>query len=95
MPGQHPRAAAAVAAPAGVGDRDGTDILIAIGEAAANAFEHGTAGRGDGHAPVQITVTVRAARATVEATVADTGSWRPPRRSSPTPAATGYLSCTP
>jgi anti-sigma regulatory factor (Ser/Thr protein kinase) len=64
---------------AAVDDRDGTDILIAIGEAAANAFEHGTAGRGDGHEPVQITVTVRAAHATVEATVADTGSWRPPR----------------
>jgi PAS domain S-box-containing protein len=64
---------------AAVDDRDGTDILIAIGEAAANAFEHGTAGRGDGHESVQITVTVRAAHATVEATVADTGSWRPPR----------------
>ena len=80
LPGQHPRPAAPVAAPAGVGDQDGIDILIAVGEAAANAFEHATAGRGDGHAPVQITVTVRAAHATVEVTVTDTGSWRPPRR---------------
>jgi anti-sigma regulatory factor (Ser/Thr protein kinase) len=63
----------------GIGDRDGTDILIAVGEAAANAYEHGTAGRGDGHEPVQITVTVRAAHALVEATVTDTGSWRSPR----------------
>ena len=39
--------------------------LIAIGEAAGNAFEHATADRGDGQEPVQITVTVRAAPATV------------------------------
>jgi len=64
---------------AGIGDRDGADILIAIGEAAANAYEHGTAGLGDGHEPVQITVTVRAEHALVEATVTDTGSWQPPR----------------
>jgi anti-sigma regulatory factor (Ser/Thr protein kinase) len=64
---------------AGIGDRDATDILIAIGEAAGNAFEHATADRGDGQEPVQITVTVRAAYAAVEATVTDTGSWRPPR----------------
>ena len=64
---------------AGVADRDGTDILIAIGEASANAFEHATAGRDDGQEPVQITVTVRVTRARLEATVADTGSWRAPR----------------
>ena len=64
---------------ADIADRDGTDILIAIGEAAANAYEHATAGRGDGQEPVQITVSVRAGHASLEATVADTGSWRPPR----------------
>jgi len=64
---------------AGIGDQDGTDILIAIGEATANAFEHATVGRGDGQDAVQITVAVRVAHASVEATVTDTGSWRPPR----------------
>ena len=63
---------------AGVGAQDGTDILIAVGEASANAFEHAPAGLGDGHEPVQITITVRAARTAVEVTVTDTGTWRPP-----------------
>lgn len=69
---------------AGIGARDGADILIAIGEAGANAVEHATAGRAggreaDGREPVQIAVTVRVANAAVEVTVADTGTWRPPR----------------
>ena len=64
---------------AGIGDRDGTDILIAIGEATANAFEHAPADRDDGHEPVQITVTVRVAHATLGITVTDTGTWRAPR----------------
>ena len=39
------RAAATRVAPAaGVGAQDGTDILIAVGEASANAFEHWPAG---------------------------------------------------
>ncbi len=64
---------------AGIGDRDGADILIAIGEAAANAFEHAPADRGDGQEPVRFTVTVRATASAVEATVTDTGTWRAPR----------------
>ena len=63
---------------AGVGAQDGTDILIAVGEASANAFEHAPAALGDGHEPVQITITVRAAHTAVEVTVTDTGTWRPP-----------------
>jgi PAS domain S-box-containing protein len=73
--------AAAIAAP------DGADILIAVGEAAANAFEHAPAGRGDRTEPVRITVTVRTVRAAVEVTVADTGTWRPPR---PEPGTRGH-----
>ena len=46
---------------AGVGSREATDIMIAAGEAAANAFEHATAGRPADAAPVQITLTARAA----------------------------------
>jgi anti-sigma regulatory factor (Ser/Thr protein kinase) len=64
---------------AGIGAAAGVDILIAVGEAAANAFEHGLAGRGDGTGPVQITVTARVAETSLEVTVTDTGSWRPPR----------------
>src|SRR5580693_1216858 len=61
---------------AGVGRREATDITIAAGEAIANAFEHATAGRPAGAAPVQITLTARAAPDTIQLTVADTGSWR-------------------
>ena len=64
---------------AGIGDRDGTDILIAIGEATANSFEHAPADRDDGLEPVQITVSVRVAHATIGITVTDTGMWRAPR----------------
>jgi anti-sigma regulatory factor (Ser/Thr protein kinase) len=64
---------------AGLADEDGTDVLIAVGEAIGNAYEHGTAGRGDGPEPVQITVTVRVAQGTVQATITDTGRWRSPR----------------
>jgi anti-sigma regulatory factor (Ser/Thr protein kinase) len=69
---------------AGVGAEQGTDILIGIGEATANALEHGTAGRGGRPGPVQITVTARVARTTVQVTVADNGGWRPPREESST-----------
>jgi anti-sigma regulatory factor (Ser/Thr protein kinase) len=72
---------------AAIAARDGADILIAVGEAAANAFEHAPAGRGDRTEPVRITVTARAVRAAVEVTVADTGTWRPPR---PEPGTRGH-----
>jgi anti-sigma regulatory factor (Ser/Thr protein kinase) len=62
---------------AGIGEKDGIDILIAVGEAAANAFEHAPAGHGDGDAPVRISVDVRVTQATLHVRVTDTGSWRP------------------
>jgi anti-sigma regulatory factor (Ser/Thr protein kinase) len=86
---------------AGVGRQLGTDILIAAGEATANAYEHAPAGRADGDGrdgrpgraePVRITLTARAAHDTVELTVTDTGSWRPPPpdRSDPGPGTRGH-----
>ncbi len=50
---------------AGVGGREATDIMIAAGEAVANAFEHATADRPADAAPVQITLTARVAYTTV------------------------------
>ncbi len=64
---------------AGIGAQDGADILTAVGEAAANAYEHAPSGRGDDQEPVRITITARASRAAVEVTVTDTGTWRAPR----------------
>jgi anti-sigma regulatory factor (Ser/Thr protein kinase) len=61
----------------GVSREDGADILVAVGEPAANAIEHAPAGRPDGQEPVQITVTARVANAAAEVTVADNGTWRP------------------
>ena len=77
---------------AGIGSREATDIMIAAGEAAANSFEHATAGRPAGAAPVQITLTARAAHAMVQLTVADTGSWRSPPadREQPAPGTRGH-----
>ena len=63
---------------AGIGAPEANDIMIAAGEAAANAVEHAIAGRPADAAPVQITLTARAARTMVQLTVADTGSWRSP-----------------
>jgi PAS domain S-box-containing protein len=63
---------------AGIAARDGNDILIAVGEAAANAIEHAPAGRPGGREPVQVTITARVAHPVVEVTVTDTGTWRPP-----------------
>ena len=84
---------------AGIGSREASDIMIAAGEATANAFEHATAGRPADAAPVQITLTARADHAAIRLTVADTGSWRPPpadrEQPAPAPAATGSSSCTP
>ena len=75
-----------------VGTPQATDIMIAAGEAAANAFEHATAGRPADAAPVQITLTARAAHAVVQLTVTDTGSWRPPPadRQQPAPGTRGH-----
>jgi PAS domain S-box-containing protein len=77
---------------ASIGGPEATDIMIAAGEAAANAVEHATAGRPAGAAPVQITLTARAARTIVEVTVADTGSWQPPPadREQPAPGTRGH-----
>ena len=77
---------------AGIGSREATDIMIAAGEAAANAFEHATAGRPADAAPVQITLTARAAHTMVQLTVADTGSWRSPPadREQPAPGTRGH-----
>jgi anti-sigma regulatory factor (Ser/Thr protein kinase) len=72
---------------AAIAPRVGGDILIAVGEAAGNAFEHAPAGHGDPEEPVRITVTARAVGATVEVTVSDTGTWRPPR---PDPGTRGH-----
>jgi PAS domain S-box-containing protein len=77
---------------AGVGSREATDIMIAAGEAAANAVEHATVGRPADAAPVQITFTARAADARVELTIVDTGSWRTPPadRGQPAPGTRGH-----
>ncbi len=66
--------------------------MIAAGEAAANAFEHATAGRPADAAPVQITLTARVAHTMVQLTVTDTGSWRPPPadREQPAPGTRGH-----
>jgi PAS domain S-box-containing protein len=77
---------------AGVGSREATDIMIAAGEAIANSFEHAAAGRPADAAPVQITLTARAAPDMVQLTIADTGSWRPPPadREQPAPGTRGH-----
>ena len=77
---------------AGIGGPEASDIVIAAGEAVANAFEHATADRPAGAAPVQITLTARVAYTTVQLTVADTGSWRPPPadREPPAPGTRGH-----
>ena len=79
-------------AAAGIGGREATDIVIAAGEAAANAFEHATAGRSADVAPVQITLTALATHTMVHLTIADTGSWRPPPadREQPAPGTRGH-----
>ena len=66
--------------------------MIAAGEATANAVEHATAGRPDGAAPVQITLTAHAAPASVRLIVTDTGIWRPPApdREQPAPGTRGH-----
>ncbi|HET9082709.1 MAG TPA: SpoIIE family protein phosphatase [Trebonia sp.] len=77
---------------AGIGVPDANDIVIAAGEAMANAYEHATAGRPAGAIPVQITLTASTAGTRVRLTVADTGSWRPPPpdRERPAPGTRGH-----
>jgi len=77
---------------ASIGSREASDIMIAAGEATANAVEHAPAGRPDGAAPVQITLTAQAEQAVVKLTVADTGIWRPPPadREEPAPGTRGH-----
>ena len=77
---------------ASIGAPQATDITIAVGEAAANAFEHAAADRPNDTAPVQITLTARAEDTVVKLTVADTGSWRPPPadRQQPAPGTRGH-----
>jgi PAS domain S-box-containing protein len=77
---------------AGIGGREATDIMIAVGEATGNAFDHSAVDRPDGMPPVQITLSARAAPTTVQLTVTDTGSWRPPPadREKPAPGTRGH-----
>jgi PAS domain S-box-containing protein len=77
---------------AGIGTREATDIMIVAGEAAANGVEHATAGRPADAAPVQITLTARAAPTMVQLTVTDTGTWRSPPadREEPAPGTRGH-----
>jgi len=79
-------------AAAGIGGREASDVMIAAGEATANAVEHATAGRPDGAAPVLITLTAHADHAAIRLTVADTGNWRPPPadREEPAPGTRGH-----
>ena len=79
-------------AAAGIGSREASDVMIAAGEATANAVEHATVGRPADAAPVQITLTARADHATMRLTVTDTGSWRPPPadREEPAPGTRGH-----
>ena len=77
---------------AGIGAAEATDLMIAAGEAAANAVEHATSGRPAAAPRVQITLTASAARDAIRLTVADTGTWRPPPadREPPAPDTRGH-----
>ena len=77
---------------ASVSSREAGDIMIAVGEAAANAFEHSGAGRPADAAPVLITLTARATPTMIQLTVTDTGNWQPPSadREQPAPGTRGH-----
>jgi PAS domain S-box-containing protein len=79
-------------AAAAIGGAEATDIMIAAGEATANAVEHATSGRPADAATVQITLTARATHTTVQLTVTDTGNWRSPPadREPPAPGTRGH-----
>lgn len=66
----------------GVPELDADDLLVAVGEACANAIEHGYRFAGDER--VTVCLALRAGR--LEAQVRDTGGWVEPRTD---PAATG------
>ncbi len=55
------------------------DVLLAVGEAAANAVEHATR---DADHDVELTVTMEVTSAAVAITVIDNGRWQPPAASS-------------
>jgi anti-sigma regulatory factor (Ser/Thr protein kinase) len=83
---------------AGLGTAVATDVLIAAGEAAANAVEHATEGRPDGAPPVWVTLTAEVSPAAevngaaIRLTVTDTGTWQPPPadRREPAPETRGH-----
>jgi anti-sigma regulatory factor (Ser/Thr protein kinase) len=77
---------------ASVSPREAGDILIAVGEAAGNAYEHATVGRPADAAAVQITLTAHATDTMIQLTVTDTGNWRPPPadREQPAPGTRGH-----
>ena len=77
---------------AGVGNREASDIMIAAGEATANAVEHAAGGRPTDAAPVLINLAARADHAMIRLTVSDTGTWRPPPadREHPAPGTRGH-----
>ena len=79
-------------AAAAIGGPEATDIMIAAGEAAANAVEHATAGRPADATTVQITLTARATHTLVQLTITDTGNWRSPPadREPPAPGTRGH-----
>ncbi|BBX16302.1 ATPase [Mycolicibacterium duvalii] len=60
---------------AGVEPTAATDVLVAAGEAVANAIEHGHRHTPDGLVSVRATVSAEG----VQLTIADTGSWKEPR----------------
>lgn len=69
---------------AGVSAEDCADVLLAVGEAAANSTEHAVAGASG---PVDITVDARFVADVLQIAVSDTGSWRP---ASPTSGHRGH-----
>ncbi|KUI27564.1 histidine kinase [Mycobacterium sp. IS-1742] len=60
---------------AGVGPDQAMNVLIATGEAVANAIEHGHRDRPDGHVTLRATALVDR----LQVSVLDTGSWKTPR----------------
>lgn len=79
-------------ASAGIATAEANDIMIAAGEATANAFEHAAAGRPAAAEPVRITLTARATGTRIGLTVTDTGAWQPPPadRGEPAPGTRGH-----
>lgn len=59
---------------AGLDAEDTADVLLAVGEATANATEHAPVGATE---PVEVTVTAAFAGDTLRLTVFDTGRWKP------------------